>query len=108
MTSIPPDLFDKTWIHSYEEDANNIKVYRPSTYKFPLSRGRGGFEIKKNGHFIHHGIGSTDRTTKVNGNWTNSEPDIIKVEFGEERPASFKLKILSSDNDLLKVEKIDK
>jgi hypothetical protein len=108
MTPISSDLFDRTWIHSHEEDTNNIKVYRPNTYKFPLARGREGFEIKKSGHFIHHGIGPTDRTTKVNGNWTNPEPNIIKVEFGEERPTSFKIKILSSDNDVLKVEKIDK
>jgi hypothetical protein len=107
LTPLSFKLFDKTWTHSHEEDKDNIQVYRPNTYKFPLSRGRRGFEIKKDGEFIHHGIGPTDRTTKINGNWTNEGPDVIKVDFGEEKTKSYKLKILSCDGDILKVEKIN-
>jgi hypothetical protein len=107
LTQISSQLFDKTWIHSREEDMGNIQIYRPNTYKFPLSRGRRGFEIKKDGEFIHHGIGPNDRTAKINGKWTNEEPDLIKVDFGKEQTKSFKLKILLCDNNILKVEKIN-
>jgi len=107
LTQISPNFFDKTWIHSYEEDVGNTQVYRPTTYKFPLSRGRRGFEIKKDGEFIQHGIGPTDKTTKINGNWTNEAPDVIKVDFGKEQTKSYKIKILSCDDNILKVEKIN-
>ena len=42
-------IISKFWIHSYEEDTEDVRVYRPRSYDFPLSRGRTGFEIKKNG-----------------------------------------------------------
>lgn len=95
-------------MHSHEEDTDDIQIYRPSTHKFPLSRGRRGFEIKRNGQFIHHGIGPDDRIRKVNGNWTNEEPDIIKVDFGvgQEGIKPYKLKITSFNGNVLKVQKI--
>ena len=30
------------WIHSHEEDAKGVMVYRPANYSFPPSRGRVG------------------------------------------------------------------
>jgi len=107
LTQIPSKFVDKTWIHSYEEDVDNIQVYRPTTYEFPLSRGRRGFEIKKDGEFIQHGFGPTDKTTKINGNWKNETPNVIKVDFGKEQNKSYKLKILSCDDNILRVEKIN-
>jgi hypothetical protein len=44
-----PSAIFKHWVHSWEEDTEDVAVYRPSDYQFPLSRGRDGFEIKKNG-----------------------------------------------------------
>ena len=52
MTAYNEDCIYKHWIHSHEEDTEDKKVYRPSTFEFPPSRGRDGFEIKENGEFI--------------------------------------------------------
>lgn len=29
------ELVDKTWLHSFEEDAGDTVVYRPNTFEFP-------------------------------------------------------------------------
>jgi hypothetical protein len=94
-------LFEKRWIHSYEEDTNDSQTYRPSTYNFPLSRGRIAFEIEKNGIFIQYGIGPDDTRKKVEGNWTiGEEPNTIKIDFATDKPIkSYNMKIISYDNN---------
>ena len=53
-------MFGTHWIHSHEEDKGDVKVFRPSTFNFPLSRLRDGFEILENGTFIKYDIGKAD------------------------------------------------
>jgi len=100
---LPLEIYEKRWIHSREEDTNEIQVYRPSTYNFPLSRGRIAFEIEKNGTFIQYGIGPDDTRKKVEGNWTigeGEEPNTIKIDFATDKPIkSYNMKIISYDNN---------
>ena len=97
------EIFEKRWIHSYEEDTNDSQTYRPSTFNFPLSRGRIAFEIEKNGIFIQYGIGPDDTRKKVEGNWTigeEEEPNTIKIDFAPDKPIkSYNMKIISYDNN---------
>jgi hypothetical protein len=83
------EIFEKRWIHSYEEDTNDSQTYRPSTFNFPLSRGRIAFEIEKNGTFIQYGIGPDDTRKKVEGNWTIEEEE----ESIHKRDASLKTEL---------------
>jgi len=69
------------WIHSFEEDSVGSKTYRFSSYKFPASRARGGFEIKANGEFIKYEIASQDGNIKVYGSWQPIDLNKIKVTF---------------------------
>jgi hypothetical protein len=77
--------------------------HHPSTFNFPLSRGRIAFEIEKNGIFIQYGIGPDDTRKKVEGNWTigeGEEPNTIKIDFATDKPIkSYKMKIISYDNN---------
>ena len=34
MGNVPTALLQK-WIHSFEEDADDVQVYRPESYSFP-------------------------------------------------------------------------
>ena len=58
------------WVHSHEEDEGDRKVFRPSTYAFPPSRGRSWFELKPGGSLLEGGPGPTDRSTSAPGRWT--------------------------------------
>lgn len=65
-----PELYQH-WIHSHEEDntTEGYRTYRPSSYNFPPSRGRDGFEIKKNGVVLAHPIAPTDGNLTVERKW---------------------------------------
>ena len=102
------EIFEKRWIHSYEEDTNDSQTYRPSTFNFPLSRGRIAFEIEKNGIFIQYGIGPDDTRKKVEGNWTigEEEPNTIKIDFATDKPIkSYNMKIILCNDDVLRIRK---
>ena len=102
---LPQEIYEKRWTHSHEEDYDDIQVYRPSTFNFPLSRGRIAFEIEKSGIFIQYGIGPDDTKKKVEGNWTIEEPNTIKINFADKAIKSYSMKILSYDNNTLLIKK---
>jgi hypothetical protein len=102
MNNNLPSAIFQHWIHSREEDTEKVKVYRPSNYQFPPSRGRDGFELKKDGEFIQYGIGATDRPQKITGTWTE-EDNQIKISWENQNQRSYTMQIVSCDERLLKV-----
>jgi hypothetical protein len=93
------------WVHSHEEDAEGIRVYRPSTYKFPPARGRTGFEFRENGKLVYYGIQRADGVDESPGRWVIEEPNRIKVSVEHERIEPFVLEVVSCDEEMLKVKK---
>ena len=99
-----PNCVYKYWIHSYQEDTEDKIVYRPSTFEFPQSRGRDGFETRENGEFILYIMGPTDRPEKIFGNFmiasNNLNIKLISIQ------KSYSITILSCDENLLVIQKI--
>ncbi|MGL5793498.1 MAG: hypothetical protein ACRC06_03680 [Waterburya sp.] len=91
------------WIHSREEDTDKVKVYRPSDYQFPPSRGRDGFEIKEDGEFIQYGIGATDRPQEMIGSWQAEGDNKIRISLKNQRQDSYTMQIVSCEERLLKI-----
>lgn len=91
------------WIHSREEDTDKVKVYRPSDYQFPPSRGRDGFEIKEDGEFIEYGIGATDRPQEMSGTWKAEGDNKIRVSLKNQRQESYTMQIVSCEERMLKI-----
>jgi hypothetical protein len=106
LSELPECIF-KNWIHSREEDTEGISVYRPSNFKFPPSRGRVGFEVKKSGEFIQYAIGRDDRPKKEFGHYKVIESKRLYVSFDELQVKTFTLQILMCDDYVLRVEKIN-
>jgi hypothetical protein len=104
MSSFNEECIYNHWIHSYEEDTENEKVYRLSTFEFPPSRGRDGFEIKENGEFILYITGPADRPQKIFGNFT-IESNKLHVELTSNIQKSYTMTILSCDENQLKIQK---
>ncbi len=101
---LPKEIF-KHWIHSYEEDTKDVKVFRPGYYNFPPARGRIGFEIKENGELVQYGIGPTDRVVKVSGRWEVEEKDKIVVYLENKDVAAYTINIISCTSDILRIKK---
>lgn len=102
MKILPPEIF-KHWIHSREEDSDGKLIYRPEGYKFPLARGRTGFEIKEDGEFICYDIGPDDRSKKMTGHWWIEDSNKVQVEFEDKIHEPFMIEILSVENEILVV-----
>jgi hypothetical protein len=101
---LPPEVF-KSWIHSHEEDKGPVQTYRTKDFKFPPSRGRAGFEIKKDGEFIDHPIAPADGNETVPGKWEPAGEGKIKVTFPKQPDRKpFNLEIVSCDGAVLRVK----
>lgn len=80
-----------------------MEIYRPPSYSFPPSRGRKGFELRKNGEFVEIGIGPTDAPTGSVRRWEAPGGDRIEVYDEDERV--YVLELVSSSADVLKVRR---
>ena len=102
---VPRELL-KTWIHSYEEDQGDIRVYRPSGFNFPPSFGREGFSILRGGRFVQYDIGPADGTVEIPGTWRLGANHVLLVtlrrtETTEQR--TYRIQIISLEADRIKL-----
>ena len=104
--TISENLFRK-WIHSFEEDMDDITVYRPENYNFPRSRGRKGIEFFSDGKVIFWNIGRDDRSVRINGYWKRSNMDIISVLKDDNTTLQNRFQLIHCDNNILKLRKLD-
>ena len=102
-------LAGKVWLHAYEEDEDGIWVYRPNTYDFPPSRGRTGFSLEAGGVINRYEIAPADGLQEEEGQWEQVEKDVVQVRMnpGSNPPVNYKMKIVSLNDDLLKVRRIE-
>lgn len=96
-------LYDKTWLHSNEEDGEDFKVYRPNTYDFPPSRGRTGFALEQDGVFRLYSIAPTDGLEEHKGEWKTLKPNLLRVSFPDSELIGFDLELISISEQVLKV-----
>ncbi|MBT2511094.1 hypothetical protein J7I98_35795 [Streptomyces sp. ISL-98] len=98
-----PGLF-QYWVHSYEEDADGVMVFRPADYLFPPARGRRGLDFSEDGTFIDHPIGRGDAPGALTGRWEQAEGRELALSFpGEGRRRDRRLNILHCDSKVLRI-----
>jgi hypothetical protein len=103
-----PEFLYQQWIHLHEEDANGVEVYRNKEYDFPISRGRQGFEFRKDGTFIQSDIGPVDVNVNTTGKWEKiAGSNQVKITLQNEQNAQYQMEIVDLTKDMLKVRKID-
>ncbi len=106
MARIDPNVLAQTWVHSHEEDNPEQAVYRLETFTFPPSRGRGGFELSRDGTMTEFGPGPTDRTTTRHGRWEVGEGGLLTLRpEGSDRPARV-MRIAHLSSNKLVLEKL--
>ena len=57
------------WLHSHEEDSDEVMVFRPADFEFPPSRGRSGFGLAPGGELVDVSIAAQDGTRESRGSW---------------------------------------
>ena len=93
------------WVHAHEEDQDGYRAFRPSGYDLPPSRGREGFEIRRDGNFMHYPIGAADVPGEAPAKWALKNKAILVVTPDDPARPSFELRILEAGKDLLKIAK---
>ena len=80
-------LFDKRWIHVFEEDTADGEVYRPETEDVPLSRRpRRRLELSRDGTARILVPGPDDRLVESPGTWeADGEQLLIRAGRGKSR-----------------------
>ncbi|WP_018477049.1 hypothetical protein [Pontibacter roseus] len=99
------ELLGQTWLHSYEEDEDNIMVYRPNSFDFPPSRGRTGFVLEREGVAKQYVIAPTDGLEEQLGLWEYKDKNTIQVHIqGNGHPEQrYSMEIVSLKDNVLKV-----
>ncbi|MEU0198190.1 MULTISPECIES: hypothetical protein [unclassified Streptomyces] len=101
MREPPSELF-RAWVHSHEEDHEDVRVYRPDDFPFPPARGRRGMEFRPDGTFVDQPIGRGDAPDSVPGRWRFVPDRHVVLTFQGARPDR-ELEILRCDEDVLHV-----
>src|SRR5215210_2386437 len=95
----------RQWVHSHEEDTQDVRVYRPAGYDFPPSRGRVGYEFREGGELVYYGIGRTDGSEVSSGRWTIEGTKRVRIDVDNERIQPVILEVVFCDDDTLKVRR---
>lgn len=106
--SSPLRKLEHTWLHAHEEDQGDVRVYRPNTYAFPPSRGRTGFAFEQNGLFTQFDIAPTDGLEGRKGTWKAENDQTLLISLDDKKDPEYRLQIVSLDNDVLKVRRLEK
>ncbi|MFF7788376.1 hypothetical protein [Streptomyces sp. NPDC007991] len=101
----PPSGLFRSWLHSYEEDHEDVRVYRPDDHPFPPARGRRGMEFAPDGTFTDHPLGRGDAPGAVPGRWRLVSDRHLALTFGGDRPDR-ELEIVRCDEDVLHVRRL--
>lgn len=102
-SELPEEIYQH-WIHSYEEDSEDVKVFHPENYDFPLSRGRKSFEFKKDGKFLRYDIGPVDVPKKIIGEWKTPRKNRIYVLYSVPNLSQDSFDIIFCDKNVLKIK----
>ena len=69
----------RRWGHSFEEDHDDVRVYRPAEFDFPRARGRDGIEFRPDGSYIDWVVGPGDAREPRGGRWQLEGAGRIRV-----------------------------
>jgi hypothetical protein len=57
------------WIHSHEEDSDEVMVFRRPEHQFPRSRGRQSIDLRADGSYSERSPGPVDVPVETSGKW---------------------------------------
>jgi len=99
------DSLCRHWVHSFEEDTGEIRVYRPESYKFPLARGRVSMELKNDGALTGFQIGRNDVPAPEIGSWQVQDGRLLINYPNQNETQGFVIKEASDDKLVLEINR---
>lgn len=103
MADLPAAIL-RHWVHSREEDAGDVSVYRPSGFPFPPTRGRDGIELRAGGDLLRHGPGPTDRSAVSPGRWQALSTTEVELRFNDAQQMPKRFSVIEVSDQVLKLK----
>jgi hypothetical protein len=95
-----------SWTHSFEEDQEDILVYRPTfSFAFPPARGRKTLEFGEKGELIERMPGPDDRPRDTAGSWTALGMNRYRLVGNINSPGQ-DIEVIENTPSILKVRKV--
>lgn len=95
-----------SWTHSFEEDQEDILVYRPThAFEFLPARGRGTLEFDERGELTERQPGPDDRLRDIAGRWTALGMNRFRLDGTENMPSRV-IEIVEHSPTILKIRKV--
>jgi hypothetical protein len=93
------------WMHSIEEDTEEVLVYRPGDYPFPPAFGRTGYEFIAAGYLVYYGFGPADEPEVWNGRWELIARNTVAIDVNQAPGPNLteRLDVVSCGDDLLEI-----
>ena len=74
---------DTKWVHSFEDDKDELTAFRPSDYDFPPARGRKAWKLEVNGQFTDFPISPRDGNSRKEGKWETAMGNRIRITLDD-------------------------
>jgi hypothetical protein len=102
---VEAELLGQTWLHSYEEDEDDLLVYRPNSYDFPPSKGRTGFVLERAGVAKQYAIAPTDGLEEQIGIWEYKDKStvLVHIQANGHSEQRYTMQVVSLKDSVLKL-----
>ena len=90
-----------TWVHSHEEDADGLEVYRPAGFPFPPARGRSSFTLGPDGAGSTGSPGPVDRGTQAPAQWELAGTELSVLPVGDTAVAPERFDVVAIEPERL-------
>ena len=80
-------------MHSYEEDSDDLKVFRPASYEFPLRYSREAMIFKEGGGFILHDIAPDNTRIRIPGSWKLIDHTKLEISLSSEKKENLMIEV---------------
>lgn len=94
----------RRWLHSFEEDADGVVVYRPEDFGFPAAaRPRAMLELRADGCFVQHLAARSQAPQAHEGRWSATPDGQLTLAYTvpARRPSRFAL--VQADEQVLRL-----
>jgi hypothetical protein len=97
-------VIERRWLHSFEEDADGVVVYRPEEFGFPSARRpRAMLELKADGSFVQLLPSRGDGRQSHAGQWSATDDGRLILAYAAPARSASSFALVQADRELLRL-----
>src|SRR5438309_732204 len=104
-----PSCLPGRWVHSWEEDTESTRTYRPSSWSLPQSRSpRQVLELEPDGRIVSRVGGPADSRIAREGRWNIewNESSVLRIDW-QDTPQPTVIDVINCSKEVLQVRLVN-